>query len=165
MPINRVQFQPGMSMSEFVERYGGEEECAAALEQTRWSAGFRCPKCGGSQCYRIAATAMHRSLMQCTACRHQTSLTAGTMLDSSKLPLRTLFVAFCLVSQAKTGLSSLALMRQLGVTYRTAWLLQQKVRSVMAQADESHRLCGDVRVDDAYVGGIQPSMGGRGSLN
>jgi hypothetical protein len=89
MPINRVQFQPGMSMSEFVERYGSEEKCAAALERTRWPSGFRCPKCGGSQCYRIAATATHRSLMQCTACRHQTSLTAGTLLDSSKLPLRT----------------------------------------------------------------------------
>jgi transposase-like protein len=165
MPINRVQFQPGMSMSEFVERYGSEEKCAAALERTRWPAGFRCPKCGGSQCYRIAATATHRSLMQCTACRHQTSLTAGTVLDSSKLPLRTWFLAFYLVSQAKTGLSSLALMRQLGVTYRTAWLLQQKVRSVMAQADESHRLCGDVQVDDAYLGGERPGVGGRGSPN
>ena len=165
MPINRVQFQPGMSMSEFVERYGSEERCARALEQTRWPAGFRCPKCGGSHAYRIAATATHRSLMQCTACRHQTSLTAGTVLDSSKLPLRTWFLAFYLVSQAKTGLSSLALMRQLGVTYRTAWLLQQKIRSVMAQADESHRLCGDVQVDDAYLGGERPGVGGRGSPN
>jgi hypothetical protein len=165
MPINRVQFQPGMSMSEFLERYGSEGKCATALEQTRWPAGFRCQKCRGSHAYQVAATATHRSLMQCTACRRQTLLTAGTVLYSSKLPLRTWILAFYLVCQAKTGLSSLALMRHLGVTYRTARLLQQKIRSVMAQADESHRLCGDVQVAYAHLGGERPSVGGRGSPN
>ena len=165
MPINKVQFQPGMSMSEFVERYGSEDQCARALEQIRWPAGYRCPKCGESQCYRIAATKTHRALLQCTACRHQTSLTAGTVLDSSKLPLRTWFLAFYLVSQAKTGLSSLALMRHLGVSYRTAWLVQQKIRGVMTCADQAHRLEGDVQVDDAYLGGERPGVVGRGSPN
>ncbi len=113
MPINRVQFQSGMSTSEVAERYGSEVQCAYALENMRSPAGFRCPRCGGSQSYRLAATASYRSLMQCTACRHQTS---GTVLVSSKLPLPTWLLSFCLVSQAKTGLSSLAMMRQLGVS-------------------------------------------------
>ena len=165
MPINKVQFQPGMSISEFMERFGSEEQCAAALEKFRWPQGFRCPRCQGSQCYRIAPSPTHCTLLQCTACRHQASLTAGTVLDSTKLPLRKWFLAFYLTSQAKTGLSSLALMRQLGVSYRTAWLVQQKIRCVMAQADQAHRLQGEVQVDDAYLGGEHPGAGGRGSPN
>ena len=46
MPMNRIQFQPGMSLSQFLELYGTEEQCEAALEQTRWPNGFRCPRCG-----------------------------------------------------------------------------------------------------------------------
>jgi transposase-like protein len=133
MPINRVQFQSGMSMSEFTERYGSEEQCASVMEKMRWPAGFRCPRCGGSQSYRLAATASHRSLMQCTACRHQTSLTSGTVLDSSKLPLRTWFLGFYLVRQAKTGLSSLALMRQLGVSQDLFARMRQAVEETALQ--------------------------------
>jgi hypothetical protein len=105
MPISRVQFQFGMSMSEFADRYGSEEQCASALEKMRWPAGLRCLKCGGAQAYRLAVTASHRSLMQCATHRHQTLLITGTVLDSSKLPLRTWFLGVDLVSQAKTGLS------------------------------------------------------------
>ena len=48
MAQNRIQFQPGMSMPEFIAQYGTEEQCAAALEQTRWPDGFRCPRCGSA---------------------------------------------------------------------------------------------------------------------
>ena len=165
MPIHKIQFQPGNSMNEFVERYGSEVQCTRVLEQIRWAAGYRGPRCGESQCYRIAATTTHRALLQCMACRHQKSLTAGTVLDRSKLPLRTWFLAFYLVSQGKTGLSSLAMMRHLGLSYRTAWLLRQKICCVMTRADQEHRLEGEVQVDDAYLGGERPGVGGRGSPN
>jgi hypothetical protein len=62
----------------------------------------------------------HHTLFQCRACRHQTSLIAGTLMQGTKLPLTTWFLAIHLISQAKTGLSSLALMRDLGVNYPTA---------------------------------------------
>lgn len=45
MPTNRVRFQPGMPLSEFMERYGNEESCVAALLSSRWPDGFRCPRC------------------------------------------------------------------------------------------------------------------------
>ena len=100
MPTNQIQFQRGMPMHEFFSRYGTEPQCAHELAQLRWPYGFRCPRCGTAEHYRINQGA--RVLSQCRACRHQTSLTAGTMMDSSKLPLRLWFLAIYLVSQAKT---------------------------------------------------------------
>jgi transposase-like protein len=163
MSMNRVQFQPGMSMPEFHERYGSEAQCVAALAAHRWPEGFRCPRCSSAEHYVVGHGA--RKLYQCRACRHQTSLTAGTLMDSTKLPLRTWFLAIYLIGQAKTGLSALALMRHLGTSYRTAWLVHQKVMRAMAQRDVESPLGGSVQIDDAYLGGERPGVGGRGSPN
>ena len=111
MSMNRVQFQPGVSLPEFFSRYGKEEQCTAALVELRWPEGFVCSRCAATAHYMVGHGA--RKLFQCRSCRHQTSLTAGTVMDSTKLPLRTWFLAVFLISQDKTGLSSLALMRQL----------------------------------------------------
>lgn len=163
MAMNRIQFQPGMSLPEFFARYGSEEQCESTLMALRWPEGFRCPRCASSAHYVVGHGA--RRLFQCRACRHQTSLTAGTLMDSTKLPLRTWFLAIFLVSQDKTGLSSLALMRHLGTSYRTAWLIHQKLMAAMARCDSEMPLHGTVQVDDAYLGGERPGAGGRGSPN
>jgi hypothetical protein len=82
------------------------------------------------------------------------------------LPLTTWFLAIYLISQAKTGLSALALKRQLGVSYPTAWLLHQKINRAMAQREDVHRLRGVVQLDDAYLGGERSGgKAGRGSEN
>ena len=148
MPTNRIQFQRGMPMPEFFDHCGSEPQCARTLERLRWPDGFRCPRCGGADHCRVSQG--RRLLFQCNACRRQTSLTAGTMMDSSKLPPLVWFLAMYLISQAKTGLSALALKRDLGVNYRTAWLVHQKIMGVMAHRDAALRLSGDVVVDDAY---------------
>jgi len=107
-----------------------------------------------------------RKLFQCNACRHQTSLIAGTVFQGTKLRLTVWFLAIYLISQAKTGLSALALKRQLGVSYPTAWLIHHKLMLAMAQREERYVLEGQVQVDDAYLGG-ERSGGkvGRGSEN
>lgn len=163
MPTNRIQFQPGMSIREFMAHYGSEAQCAQELARQRWPEGFRCPRCGDAEHYRVSHGG--RALLQCRACRHQASLTAGTLMDSTKLPLRVWFLAIYLISQAKTGLSALALKRALGVSYRTAWLINQKLMLTMAQVDAAQPLEGDVQVDDAYLGGERPGTVGRGSPN
>ena len=88
------------------------------------------------------------------------------MFASTKLQLTIWFLAIYLISQAKTGLSSLTLKRQLDVSYPTAWLMHHKIMDAMAQRDSTHRLQGSVQLDDAYLGG-EPSGGkaGRGSEN
>jgi hypothetical protein len=163
MPINHIQFQRGMSIADFMSRYGTEAQCEAALFASRWPRGFRCPRCTSSRHYVVEQDC--RKLYQCWVCRHQTSLTSGTMMDSTKLPLRTWFLAIFLISQAKTGLAALALKRHLGVNYRTAWLMNQKILLTMAKRDERQPLEGNVQVDDAYLGGERPGVGGRGSKN
>lgn len=163
MAMNRIQFQAGVSMPEFFERYGSEAQCEAALIALRWPEGFRCPRCAAAAHYVVGHGA--RKLFQCQACRHQTSLTAGTLMDSTKLSLRTWFLAMFLISQDKTGLSSLGLMRHLGVSYRTAWLIHQKLMATMGQRETQSPLSGNVQMDDAYLGGERPGVGGRGSPN
>ena len=95
MSMNLIQFQRGVSMPEFFERYGSEVQCAAALVTMRWPQGFRCPRCASAEHYMVGYGA--RKLFQCRGCRQQTSLTAGTLMDSTKLPLRTWFLAICLI--------------------------------------------------------------------
>jgi len=164
MAMNRIQFQPGLSMAEFFELYGTESQCAAALEKARWPDGFRCPRCrGGAHC--VLRTGTHK-IFQCNACRHQASLIAGTVFQGTKLALTVWFAAIYLISQAKTGLSALALKRHLGVSYPTAWLIHHKLLQAMAQREQRYVLEGQVQVDDAYLGG-ERSGGkvGRGSEN
>jgi len=164
MAMNQIQFQHGMSIPEFLGRFGTEAQCAAALIAARWPLGFRCPRCACAEHYVVGHGA--RKLFQCNGCRHQTSVTAGSLMEHTKLPLTTWFLAIYLISQAKTGLSSLALKRQLGVSYPTAWLLHQKINRVMAERDSTHRLHGAVQLDDAYLGGERVGgKAGRGSEN
>ena len=164
MAYNTIQFQHGMSIPEFLHSFGTEAQCAAAVTQARWPGGFRCPRCSGpAHCVVGHGT---RRLFQCNGCRHQTSLTAGSLMEHTKLPLTTWFLAIYLISQAKTGLSALALKRQVGVSYPTDWLLHQKINRAMARQDATHRLDGDVQIDDAYLGGERAGgKAGRGSEN
>ena len=164
MAMNRIQFQPGMSLFELFERYGTEEQCEAALEQARWPDGFRCPRCAAAQ--HCVLRTKGRKTFQCNACHHQTSLIAGTLFEGTKLALTVWFLAIYLISQAKTGLSALALMRDLGVSYPTAWLVHHKLVQAMVEREADYVLCGDVQVDDAYLGGeLNDGTAGRGSEN
>ena len=149
MARNMVQFQKGLSMVEFLKNYDTEEACRKAVFQLRWPNGFRCPKCSNSTCCELKC----RKVYQCHRCHHQTSLTAGTIFDRTKLPLSTWFLAIFLLTQSKTGLSAMALARHLGVQYNTAWLLKQKLMQTMRERDDSKPLTGSVQVDDAYWGG------------
>ena len=162
--MNRIQFQPGLSMPEFFTLYGAEAQCATALEKVRWPNGFQCPCCGGTA-HCVLRGGSHK-VFQCNACRHQTSLIAGTAFQGTKLGLTVWFLAIYLISQAKSGLSALGLKRQLGVSYPTAWLINHKLMQAMAERDENYVLAGNIQVDDAYLGG-ERSGGkvGRGSEN
>ena len=89
---------------------------------------FECPECGRKRCCRLRC----RNVFQCTRCRHQVSLTAGTVFA---LPLTRWFLAMYLLTQSKNGLST-TLGRQLGVSYNTAWSLKHKLMQVMKERDE-----------------------------
>lgn len=165
MARKAVQMQKGLSLSAFLERYGTEEQCHAALVAWRWPEGFVCPRCGG----REHSFCAPRRLFQCSACKRQTSVRAGTVFQASKLPLHTWFLAMYLLAQSKNDIAALELMRQLGVNYDTAWLLKQKLLGAMQAHNAERPLSGLIQVDDAYLGGEathQPGdRRGRGAPN
>ncbi|AOY65968.1 IS1595-like element IS1595 family transposase [Xanthomonas euvesicatoria pv. euvesicatoria] len=164
MSINAVQFQAGLSMPEFFAFYGTEAKCYRALYTWRWPQGFRCPVCAG----RVRSRFKRRAAIyyQCSACRHQTSLMAGTMFEGTKLPLRTWMLALHLLTSTKTNMAALELMRHLGVNYKTAWRMKHKIMQVMAEREATRKLAGFVQIDDAYLGGERNGgKAGRGSEN
>jgi len=130
----------------------------------RWPDGFRCPRCNGHAHGLVYGRRLKR--YQCRNCGHQATLTAGTIMQATKLPLTTRFLAFYLIGQAKTGISSLELTRHLGVKYDTAWLLHNKILRAMADREEAYLLRGKIQIDDSYLGGELPGgKAGRGSQN
>ena len=159
MARNRVQFQKGLSMAEFQERFGTEEKCHAALVSMRWPGGFVCPACGGT----MHSYSRERCIFQCAACRVQTSVMAGTIFHKSKTPLTKWFLAMHLLTSAKNDISGLELARQLDVKWDTAWLMKQKLMEAMRQRNSIYKLAGDVQIDDAYLGGERPGKTGRGA--
>lgn len=164
MAMNRVQFQRGLSMVEFMEQYGTDAQCEAALVASRWPQGFACPACGGpSSC---SFRRQGRRYWQCASCRHQCSAISGTIFESTKLPLTRWFLAMHLLTQAKNNISALELMRHLGVSYPTAWLIKHKLMEVMRLREDGRKLTGRVEIDDAYLGGERSGgKTGRGSEN
>jgi hypothetical protein len=149
MAKNKVQFQKGISALQFHEQYGTEEQCREVLFKWRWPDGFRCPHCGNVTYCEI----MQRKVYQCNRCHHQTSLIAGTIFQSTKLPLRVWFLAIYHLTQGKRGISSLELGRLLGVSQNTAWKIQHKLMQVMLERDNQKQFSGRIELDDAYLGG------------
>lgn len=165
MAMNAVQMQSGMSLAEFLEQFGTEVRCARALRMARWPKGFVCPRCAGRR-YSRCANRHGERLWQCRACRHQTSLTSGTIFASTKLPLTIWFLALYLLTQTKNNISALELMRHLGVGYSAAWRMKHKLMQAMADREAPRRLGGLVQIDDAYLGGERNGgKAGRGSEN
>lgn len=164
MSQNLVQFQAGLSMSEFFERYGSEAQCEAALTQARWPQGFECPHCGSRSA--VSFRLHGKPGWQCRDCDKQTTLTAGTIFHSTKLALTKWFQAMFVLTQAKNNVAALELKRILGVSYPTAWLVKHKLMQVMSEREADRKLGGIVQVDDAYLGGKYPGgKRGRGSEN
>ena len=126
----------------------------------RWPSGFVCPVCAG-QHHSFVKT---RALYQCTACRRQTSVIAGTIFAATKVPLCTWFRAMYHLTQSKGGISSIELGRRLGVTQTTAWKIKHKLMQAMMERDATKRLTGRIEIDDAYLGGERNGgKRGRGS--
>ena len=160
MARNPVQLQKGISLSAFLALYGTEDQSFDALYRWRWPNGFQCPHCGHDRGCQLT----HRKLQQCHRGRRQTSVTAGTIFDSTKLALSVWFQALYLMTQDKKGISATKLHRHLGISYNAVWRMKHKLMQVMVERDRQHPLAGRIELDDAYLGG-QRSGGktGRGA--
>jgi transposase-like protein len=133
--------------SEFLERFSSEEACAEYLERLRWPSGFACPSCSSmSPPYRAS-----RVRLMCKDCRHQSTITAGTIFDKTRTPLRVWLAAAWYLTNQKHGVSALGLQRVLGLgSYQTAWTMLHRYRRAMVRAGRD-RLKGLVEIDEAYI--------------
>lgn len=108
-----------ITFEEFRTRFSTEESCRAELFRLRFPNGFFCPKCGCTEYYPVRG----RNAFQCRACRHQTSVTAGTVMHRTHLPLTVWFWAIYLCATDKRGISAVQLSRTLNICYESAWYL------------------------------------------
>ena len=139
MARSPVQFQKGISLNEFLSLYGTEQQCFDALYQWRWPSGFVCPNCGHDRSCQLTT----HKLQQCYRCNRQTSMTAGTIFDSTKLPLTVWFQGIYFMTQGKKEVSAMMLHRQLGISYNAAWRMRHKLMQVMMERDRDHPLGGE----------------------
>ena len=139
------------------ERFATDEQCRAYLAALRWPEGFVCPSCGGRKSWPA-----QRGRLICTACRHQATVSAGTIFQDSRLPLRLWCRAIWHVTSQKNGASALGLQRVLGLgSYQTAWTVLHKLRRAMVRPGRD-KLSGRVEVDETLIGGATPGRKGRG---
>lgn len=149
-----------MTLIEFQDKFGTEEQCREYLYEKRWPEGFVCPKCGHKEYFNIKS----RGLYQCKACNHQASLTAGTVMDKTQTPLRKWFLAMYLYTLDKRGVSALILQKELGIAYYTAWTMGHKIRAAMGERDKNYALNGIVELDEAFFGApAEDGKRGRGT--
>ena len=146
----------GLTDAEFDRSYGTEEQCLAELIAARRQAGMPCPSCGNPRFY------ISGRRVGCTRCNRRWSVTAGTVMANTKLPLTTWFRAMHVMSSTKQGVSAVELGRRLGVGYETAWYLHKRLRHAMTERESRYRLGGPpddgsatpaVEADDVYLGG------------
>ncbi len=131
------------------------------LESKRWPEGPECPHCGiVNEAYRIQAdpegktkTKARKGLWKCYACNEQFTVTVGTVMEDSHIPLNKWLLAFHFLCSSKKGMSAHQLHRMLGVTYKSAWFMAHRIRYAMTQEPLSSKLDGVVEMDEAYIGG------------
>lgn len=144
------------TFGEFIDWFRNEEDCLRYLSKLKWPEGFLCRKCGGSKKWQTKKWLFH-----CADCGHQNSVTAGTIFQDSKKPLRQWFYVLWLMMSQKTGVSAENLKEMMGFgSYETTWNWLHKLRRVMIRPGRE-KLQGTVEVDETYIGGQEKGVKGR----
>ena len=149
-----------ISFFKFQRLFSSNQNCYNYLFKTRWPNGFICPECSSKK-YSFIKT---RKLWQCSRCRYQCSVTAGTVFHNTRTPLYKLFWLVFFIAHDKNGHSALDLTRKLNISYKVAWSMSHKVRAAMIERNTSRLLSGLLEVDDTYFGSKNaPGPRGRGA--
>ncbi|MGA2141449.1 MAG: IS1595 family transposase [Brevinematales bacterium] len=149
-----------LSLLTFQKKFDTIKKCETYLFKQRWQKGYICPVCGNKEYYYIKT----RKQYECSKCKHQTSITAGTVMHGTRTSLKKWFWAIYLSSTDKGGISALNLQKKIRVSYPTAWLMLHKIREAMKARDAEYQLAGLVEIDEAYFGGKdEDNKRGRGT--
>jgi len=144
------------NFEQFIDRFATEQNCYDYIVNLRWPQGFVCPCCRNDRSWTDK-----RSLLRCTKCGRQTSITAGTIFHGTRKPLRLWFHVMWWMMSQKTGASAKNLQHTMGFQrYETAWTWLHKLRHVMIRPGRD-RLNGTVEVDETFIGGTEKDAKGR----
>lgn len=147
-----------MNVIDFQDMFPTDEACHNYLCLIRWPDGFRCPHCNHADAWKLKS-----GIYRCKGCRRDVSVTAGTIFQDMRKPLRLWFQAMWHAVCQKQGVSALGLQKALGLgSYETAWTWLHKLRTAMVRPGRD-RLSGVVEVDETFVGGPKPGKRGRGA--
>ena len=146
------------TIDEFQEQFISEEACLRYLEKIRWPDGFACPNCGHVKYWKTK-----RGQLQCHKCRHQCSLTAGTIFHDTRKPIKLWFEAIWHITNQKYGANALGLQRIFSFgSYNTAWQWLHRLRRAMVRPGRE-KLSGCIEIDETYIGGERSGKRGRGA--
>ncbi|QQK81824.1 IS1595 family transposase [Salicibibacter cibi] len=123
----------------------------------KWKDGFCCEECGHGA-YFETKTRKHR-LYECKACRYQSTVTVGTVMEKTRTDLTKWFIAIYMIAHDKGGISAHKLSGDIEVSYKTAWLMLHKIRQAMRKCDAEYTLAGIMEWHDAFFGA--PTEGGK----
>lgn len=140
------------SIAGFMAHYKDEEACRKFFEGIRFRNGEYCPHCGYTSIYRFKDGKRYR----CAGCKEDFRIQTGTVFGESKIPLRKWFIAIYLLTSSRKGISSVQLAKQVGVTQKTAWFMDHRIRKAMKQ--NRGQLFGTVEADETFVGGKSRNM-------
>ncbi len=141
-----------MVLIDFYERFPDEQACWDYFLALRWPDGFICPSCQEEKgCFKPS-----RKVFECYSCKHQASLTAGTVFHKTRIPLTKWFWFIFFMATSKKGVSMLYLQKQLRISsYKTIWSMGHKIRQGMAVRNALYDLHGIVETDEIFIGGKQ----------
>ena len=135
-----------------------EEAARELLERLRWPNGTVCPRCGADKPYKLVPKAGSKApvrpgVYKCRGCRKQFTVTVGTIMERSHIPLSTWLLAFHLMSSSKKGFSAHQMHREFELDYKSAWFMAHRIREAMKRPPLVDKLTGTIEADETYVGG------------
>jgi len=138
-----------MNLIELTTKIDSEEKARAYLERVRWPFGVRCPRCGHKHVSRLESYGK----FECAKCEYQFSVTSGTFMHKTRIPLRKWFIAIYLMCESKKGISAKQIERMIEVSYPTAWHMMHRIREAMKPGANEEKLFGVLEADETYIGG------------
>lgn len=142
------------------QQFNDEKKAYEYLAKLRWPDGPVCVHCKSDRVYTLNVKNTKRVVLKCGKCRKQFSATVGTIFEDSHIPLTKWILAMQLVCSSKKGISAHQLHRMLGITYKSAWFMEHRIRHAMAHSPFGGKLGGIVEADETYIGGRRRGQGG-----